>query len=536
MGASGVFGLGFIRIPPKNEPVPYGGQGVTKNSLYVPPNILLITSDQQHWSALGSVNRKIRTPALDRLAQEGARFDRAYCANPTCTPSRASLLTGMMPSQHGAWSLGTKLFEDVPTLSGMLDSAGFHTALIGKAHFQPLATRPGLESIECQPVLRDLDFWRGFHGPWYGFRHIETARMHTAEAHVGGHYALWMEGKGLMKWRDFFESWPPDSGKTEKIYSSRTWDLPEEFHYNRWTSERTIAAMEAAGDSPFFIWSSFHDPHPPYLVPEPWASMYDPADMEPGYMVPGEHSRNAPHFRHAAEVNDPGWWERATGGEPIHGGWFQAHDEDRLRRDMACYYGMTSFMDREIGRILDALEASGRAENTLVVFTSDHGHFLGHHGLTAKAIHSYEDLVRVPFIARWPRRISQGSRDSLQSLVDFAPTVLSACGLPVPGRMTGKNQLPDWLLGESVRTDVVIENHHGAERFHMRTFVTATHKITVYRDGADGELFDLANDPGEVRNLWHDPSAAELKRDLLLAFLQANLRDEPMPMPRIAPA
>jgi hypothetical protein len=87
-----------------------------------------------------------------------------------------------------------------------------------------------------------------------------------------------------------------------------------------------------------------------------------------------------------------------------------------------------------------------------------------------------------------------------------------------------------------VRTDVVIENHHGAVRFHMRTFVTATHKITVYRDGTEGELFDLANDPGEVRNLWHDPSAADLKRDLLLAFLQANLRDEPMPMPRIAPA
>jgi arylsulfatase A-like enzyme len=264
--------------------------------------------------------------------------------------------------------------------------------------------------------------------------------------------------------------------------------------------------------------------------------MYDPDDMEPGRMERGEHSCNAPHFRHAAEIDEPGWWERATGGEPIHGGWFQAHDEDRLRRDMACYYGMTSFMDREIGRILDALEASGRAENTLVVFTSDHGHFLGHHGLTAKAIHSYEDLVRVPFIARWPGRVSQGSRTSLQSLVDLAPTVLSACGLPVPSRMTGKNQLPDWLLGEPVRTDVVIENHHGAVRFHMRTFVTATHKITVYRDGTEGELFDLANDPGEVRNLWHDPSAADLKRDLLLAFLQANLRDEPMPMPRIAPA
>jgi hypothetical protein len=102
----------------------------------------------------------------------------------------------------------------------------------------------------------------------------------------------------------------------------------------------------------------------------------------------------------------------------------------------------------------------------------------------------------VPFIARWPGRISQGSRDSLQSLVDFAPTVLSACGLPVPGRMTGKNQLPDWLLGEPVRTDVVIENHHGAERFHMRTFVTATHKITEY-EGLQASL-KLLNASGEV--------------------------------------
>lgn len=219
----------------------------------MPTNILLITSDQQHWSALGSVNPKIQTPALDRLAGQGARFDRAYCANPTCTPSRASLLTGMMPSQHGAWSLGTKLFEDVATLPGILDDAGFHTALIGKAHFQPLASQPGMESIECQPLLRDLDFWRGFHGPWYGFRHIETARMHAAESHVGGHYALWMEEKGLANWREYFESWPTDAAKSEQIYSSRTWNLPEEFHYNCWTSERTIAAMEAAGDKPFFI-------------------------------------------------------------------------------------------------------------------------------------------------------------------------------------------------------------------------------------------------------------------------------------------
>jgi len=149
------------------------------------PNILFITSDQQHYSTLGVVNERIRTPALDRLCAEGTRFDRAYCVNPTCTPTRASWITGLYPSQHGAWSLGTKLFEDVPTLGDALTELGYHTALIGKAHFQPLATRYGMESIECQPVLRDLDFWRRFHGPWYGFRHVETARMHGCESHAG---------------------------------------------------------------------------------------------------------------------------------------------------------------------------------------------------------------------------------------------------------------------------------------------------------------------------------------------------------------
>ncbi len=502
-----------------------------------PPNILLITSDQQHWSALGSVNPDIRTPCLDGLAAGGTRFDRAYCPNPTCTPSRASILTGMMPSQHGAWSLGTKLREDIPTLPGLLGGAGFFTALVGKAHLQPLASRPGHESIECQPTLGDLGFWRGFHGPWYGFEHVETARMHAAESHVGGHYAVWMEERGLKNWRDFFEPWPPDPAKAAELYRTRMWALPEEFHYSRWTSERTVAAMEMAGERPFFIWSSFHDPHPPYLVPEPWASMYDPAAMKPGTMHPGEHDANAPHFRHAALVDDPDFWPRATRGEPIHGGWFQAHDDERLRRDMACYYGMTSFMDHEIGRILAALEASGRADNTLVIFTSDHGHFLGHHGLTAKAIHMYEDLVRVPLIVRWPGRVAAGgASESLQSLVDIAPTVLAACGQSIPGMMTGRNEVPDWTSDRRVRDDVVIENHHGAERFHMRTYVTATHKITVYRDGEDGELFDLVADPGERRNLWNDPGSRDLKMRLMHRFLQATLRDEPVPMPRIAPA
>ncbi|KKL12274.1 hypothetical protein LCGC14_2537410, partial [marine sediment metagenome] len=217
------------------------------------PNILLITSDQQHYSTLGSVNDKIRTPALDRLCNEGTRFDRAYCPNPTCTPTRASIITGMYPSQHGAWSLGTKLFEDVPTIGEMLMRAGYYTSLIGKAHFQPVKTRYGMESIECQPIVRDLDFWREFHGPWYGFEHVETARMHGNESHVGQHYAIWMEEHGLKNWPDYFDPWPPQPKKDNLYHEGfRVWDLPEQMHYSVWTGERTVAQLEraAAEDRP----------------------------------------------------------------------------------------------------------------------------------------------------------------------------------------------------------------------------------------------------------------------------------------------
>ena len=518
------------------------------------PNILLITSDQHHFSALGSVNPKIKTPALDRLCTEGVRFERAYCCNPTCTPTRASIITGMWPSQHGAWSLGTKLFEDVPTVGGALSAAGYYTGLVGKAHFQPLASKPGMESIEAQPTLRDLDFWRNFKGPWYGFDHVETARMHGCESHAGGHYGLWLESKGLMNWRDYFEDFPPDEKKTAALRGSRSWSLPEEFHYSAWTGERTIAQMRDAvkDDKPFFIWSSFHDPHPPYLAPEPWASMYNPDDMEPGRMTPGEHDRNPEHFRKTQEF-DLDYWREATKGEgAVHGAhphlkdfpqmdWYhhggKPNSDEELRKDMAVYYGMTSLMDKYIGRILDELDHLGLSDDTIVVFTTDHGHFLGQHGLIAKAIHHYEDLLKIPYIVRWPGRTKAGTvSSSFQNLVDLAPSFLDAAGLEIPGAMTGVNQLDCWQGGPEPRPFTIVENHHGNRKFHLRSYLNKRYKITVYRNGSEGELFDLQEDPGELRNLWDDPASASLKSGMLLEFMQATLKTEPERMPRIAGA
>ena len=504
------------------------------------PNILLITSDQQHFSTMGSVNDRIRTPALDRLCAEGVRFDRAYCPNPTCTPTRASIITGMYPSQHGAWTLGTKLFEDVPTVGDMLMRAGYFTTLIGKAHFQQTRTRYGAESIESQGIVRDLDFWREFRGPWYGFEHVEMARMHACEAHVGQHYAIWMEDNGLKNWTDYFEDWPPNPEKARRLHSSRSWALPQEFHYTHWTGERTIAQLEraAAGDRPFFAWASFHDPHPDYLCSEPWASMYDPADMVPGKLTEGEHDKNPIHFRKTQEQDNEWWAEaRRKEGFHIHGGQPHLHDREELKKNMAIYYGMVSFMDREIGRILEALDRLGQAENTIVIFTTDHGHFLGQHGLITKALHHYEDLLRVPFVVRYPGRTPEGkTSEAIQNLVDLAPTFLAAAGVDIPGAMTGLNQLPTWTGGEPARTWSITENHHGTRSFHMRTYINQRYKITVHRDGDEGELFDLREDPGEVNNLWGDAEAQGLKCELLHEFMQATLVSEPMRMPRVASA
>ena len=195
-------------------------------------------------------------------------------------------------------------------------------------------------------------------------------------------------------------------------------------------------------------------------------------------------------------------------------------------------------MDRQIGRILDRLDALGLADDTLVVFTSDHGHLFGQHGLTAKGPFHYEDLVRVPLIVAQPGRVPAGRRSpALQSLVDFAPSFLAATGIPIPASMTGLDQTNVWYGDRySLRDHVLVENRHEPTTIHLRTFIDERYKLTVYYHRDYGELFDLAEDPHEVRNLWHDPAAGALKHDLIRRLLHAELGREPLPMPRIAGA
>lgn len=496
------------------------------------PNILLITSDQQHWNTIGAFQPELSTPNLDRLVQEGTMFSRAYCPNPTCTPTRASIITGQYPSQHGAWTLGTKLLEDRHVIGTDLSENGYRTALVGKAHFQPLKGTEEYPSLESYPLLQDLEYWKQFKESFYGFDHVELARNHTNEAHVGQHYAIWMEENGCDNWRDYFL---PPTGTMDK-HKLHKWELPEKYHYNAWIAERTNALLDQyqENDESFFLWASFFDPHPPYLVPEPWDTMYDPEKLTIPELVPGEHAGNPPHFGMTQEEN-PDFSHLAESGYGIHGYHSHLMPESEGKRLVATYYGMISMMDKYIGKILDRLDELGLADNTIVVFTTDHGHFFGQHGLQAKGGFMYEDLIKLPFIVRYPGKVPAGHvSDAMQSLVDLAPTFLSFAGLPIPGGMAGVDQSQVWLgKKNSARDHILCEFRHEPTTIHQKTYVNSRYKITVYYNQTYGELFDLEQDPRELNNLWNDPGSAALKSGLLLEFVWAELGKEPMPMPRI---
>ena len=501
------------------------------------PNILLITSDQQHFDTLGAFNSEIKTPNLDRLIKTGTTFNRAYCPNPTCTPTRGSIITGMYPSQHGGWTLGTKLPDDIHTVGDDFIKAGYKTALVGKAHFQPLESTTEFPSLEAYPTLQDLDFWKTFNDsptPWYGFQHCELTRNHTDEAHVGQYYALWLEEQGC-DWKQYFRK---PTGYLD-VSRERCWLIPEELHYDYWIAQRTNALMDeyANNDEPFFLWSSFFDPHPSYCVPEPFYSMYDPNSLTLPSMVPGEHDNNPPHHQMTQE-EDPDFSSYSETGFALHGMHGHNNDEAKLREQLAIYYGMVTMMDKYIGTILDKLDELGIADNTIIVFSTDHGHFIGHHGLEAKGPFLYEDMIKVPYIVKYPGHVPEDKvSDSLQSLVDLAPTFLSIAGEKIPRSMTGIDQKDVWFGDKvTIRDHIICEDHHENTTIHLKTYVDKRYKITVYYNQTYGELYDLEKDPKEVNNLWSNKDYKDLKSELLLKYIWAELGKEAMWMPRIAHA
>ncbi len=500
-------------------------------------NVLLITTDQQRADSIGAYGNPVcRTPNLDRLSEQGARFTACRTQNPYCQPSRATILTGQYPSSHGVICNGFDLPEEAErrSVATLFREHGYRTALFGKAHFSSIF--PRLPSGRLESVEGSARMPEGWNGPYFGFEDVELIlfghmlRMFPLNGlwnwcfgppPFGLHYARYLFRDGFEEGRKRLERMQPEAAG--RIWDpTQTWknQIPEEDHPTTWVAERAIDWLRNQ-DGPFFLWVSFTDPHHPMDPPKPWCDLYDPADcleLLPE-IRPDELEGKPPVHRGISQGlrGTPMEWAQPGGAH---------YSREELAGMFAGYYGMVSQLDHQIGRVLEVLDERGHREDTLVMVTTDHGELLGDHQMIFKGPVHYEGLLRLPLLMRGPGIEPGATIDDPVGTIDLAPTALRAAGLEVPGWMEGR---PLQDLG---REYVLTENDHTIfTEIRLRTLTTERYKLTRYLDRPDwGELYDLQEDPQEFVNRFDDPAYATLRSDLL-----ATLEDVMNPPTRKLP-
>ena len=468
------------------------------------PNILLIIDDQHNPRVLGHTGAcEVQTPRLDEFASQSVVFSNAYCNNPVCAPTRHTLYTGRYASDHGVYVNDLPMREDVPTLMAALNEAGYTTANVGKMHNCPYHHR------------RDFQY----------VLHHEFFIDHGGISHYAPYLEAQVEQRGLRRparrWgqsREGLRSWLQDP----ECIAGENW-VPEELTAERWVTDESLAFIRdqlvRRPDQPFFLHASYFPPHHPYRPIAKYAAMYDPEAM-------------------ALPPN----WRPVTprGGMGAAG---QLSEED-VRRFRAYYYGFVTQLDAEIGRLLDGLEALGVAEDTIVLFMSDHGDMLGEHGRMYKGV-MYEGSARVPFMVRWPGVTTPRQEDALISHADVVPTLLRAAGLPddALGReLPGADLRP--LLQHGATGSGWGDRAIYAEYFSRWPYTHLMLRRGAYKlirsregEGVVQRLYDLERDPWELRDLAGDAEQAKALAELAAELdaiwerQRSAMPAEPPPMP-----
>ncbi len=474
------------------------------------PNFLIFCVDQMQSYCLGcNGHRQVRTPNIDALAGGGVTFARGYCNNPVCMPSRATMVTGVTPRQHGLLTNGCLLPETVPTVTQALLESGYRTHAVGKMHLQPTGGRAAADFSSWESGAG----WRSgaieaLPSPYYGYRRVDFCGGHVN--YVFGDYERWLEREhpGLR-----------DKLKPEHAYRRAgnecfRIDMPPEAHYNNWIADRTIDALQ--GDDPFFLFCSFPDPHHPFAACKPYSEMYDPDEVA----LPPTAFERTDHTR---------FMQANRGGNHLN----VNPDEAELREIIAQTYGMITHVDDNVGRVLAALEKAGLAENTVVALIADHGEYLGGHDLLHKGGWPWEELVRIPFVWRVPGSERKGVKEETPvSLLDLAPTVADYAGLAgrwwdmrghgapetrpgLPGRSLRQYFDGAALAEEPVLLEYDEDCHEDRPICRQRGLVLGDWKLVVWAGFDDGLLVNLRADPRELNNRWDDPACGEIKCELL---------------------
>ncbi len=440
------------------------------------PNILMIFTDQMRWDTLHSYgNTAIHTPNLDRLAQEGVVFDTAITPCPLCMPARAALMTGKTSSDLGCMKNSyPKWVDNRQTIAALLSKNGYHTQAIGKMHFSDI---PYEES--------------------YGMDHMilseETRGVRTAkrpEDVVLDDYDQFLHARHLWGWDK-----PTEIGYNE--IKPLVNPLPKELHVTQWCGDQSVQWLkeDRPKDKPFFLFTSFVKPHVPFDCPEHLLSLYDQNTLEDPWVSEEDGCAQNPYFASYREAKE-----------------FDLYSKEAKAKAKAYYYANITFIDEQVGRILDALEEEGLRQSTLVVFSSDHGELLGDHDLWYKCF-GFEGSLRVPLLLCWPKVLAENTRyDGLATLLDLYPTILHAAGIECQ-KYTGPGKDLCALIAKEDSHEAVYSEvmENPFTMFHVRT---KRYKYLFYQNGGFEQLFDLQRDPQERKNLASYEAYRELKEDL----------------------
>ena len=509
------------------------------------PNFLLFVTDQHRADHLGCYgNREIHTPHIDALARAGCRFDDFHVATPICQPNRASLMTGRLPSVHGLQMNGRELSLGEHTFVDMLREAGYRTALVGKAHLQNITVAPTAwpakgtrlphDALRPYPGRYGQEVWKRWEDdpafelelPYYGFEQVALTIGHADEQH--GHWRRWLRQQlpNADRLIGAANAIPTPGLRLGEIGQAWRTRVPEELYPTAYIAGQTCAALErfAREDAPFFLQCSFPDPHHPFTPPGRYWDMFRPQDI------------SLPASFHAEPVDPPPplAWLRAQrqahpAFRPAYGSF--ACSEQEAREAIALNYGNIACIDDAIGRVLAQLKALGLDDNTVVVFTSDHGDLMGERGLLFKGGLHCPALTRVPFIWRDPARVpGLPVSSALGQTIDIAPTVLARAGLQPANGMQGRSLLPVFCDEQSqVRDHLLIEEESQRSDFgmdrrvRMRTLRDHHHRLTIYDGQLWGEFYDLREDPLEMHNLWNDVAARGRRQDAMEVLARAML-------------
>jgi len=520
-------------------------------------NILFITTDQQRYDSLGCNGGAVaKTPVVDQLAADGINYRRAHNQNVVCMPARSTMITGQYVRTHGVFANGVALPPDAPSVAAYLhEKAGYRTALLGKAHFEP--------AFDLAQKWPENSMGRkGSTGPWRGFERMELA-MHVPMG--GWHYSVWLQNNYPTEVGGFAPLLSAAGGGDTNAPEVKYNPIPREHYHTDWVADRTIAFLDSLDPNEnWFVWMSFPDPHHPWDPPEAEARRINWRDLDLPVGHPGSRDKIEAILRQKPR-HWLDWYEgrfrNFEGGPARFVPALMTHDQ--VREINAMVHVENELIDQACGRVLRRITERKWDERTDVFFTTDHGELQGDFGLVYKGPYHVDALMHIPMI--W-RPAPSAKVDAAQisepvGQLDLAPTFCTIAGVPVPSWIEGK-PLP--TAPHSGRQRVITEwdSQFAQIGMHMKSIYRDGYVCTVYEkstrdigfdlagvirsglggpnipmpdisyNGTEGELYNLSEDPMQWRNLWNDAGCAKLKSDLI-ADLYDNLpppRDPQLPV------